>query len=138
MNVKFLTLLVHKLESLTEKDPFDMKNWSESATTRAIHRCGTHGCAAGYATQIPEIRKAGLRLKVEYGDLIYPVYKGFEEKESIMECFELTENEVDSIFYRQGYYNENYNSENSITPKDVATKIRNLLKEAGHDIDIPT
>lgn len=70
-----------KLASFLEKLPrrrFDYETWGRSKKTTdtlAVDRCGTAGCALGWACSMPEFRKLGLRLYYREG-FLFPSYNG--------------------------------------------------------------
>lgn len=61
MKRKLLTILRDFLRDPPKHvvEHFDMETWGEGDD---MHQCGTAACALGWATTIPEIRKAGLRM----------------------------------------------------------------------------
>jgi hypothetical protein len=66
MKRKLLTILRDFLRDPPRHvaEHFDMETWGDGGDDD-MHQCGTAACALGWATTIPEIRKAGLRFLFE-------------------------------------------------------------------------
>lgn len=100
---KVLNRRLEKLADLLEKvaaierrrkiKKFNMFSWAEGDLGLTKNLCGSSGCALGWATAIPEFRKAGLHL--EYGE---PCYNGYYGEAAAEAFFEITAEAADQLF----------------------------------------
>jgi hypothetical protein len=137
MNRERLLRLADFLEKEVPDDQFDMGQW---ASKEALGECGTAGCALGWATCIPEMREAGLHLKMMTQDFFgvrrnevavqlrgqEPVpYNSIQTSlQSAKTCFEL--NNADATFL---FLPENYPDE-EISKDVVCGRIREVANRA--------
>lgn len=125
MRTDLLRLLADRLDSMPEEEPLNMGKW--------MNDCGTAGCAAYYASQIPECQAAGL-VKMEgtvenclarvgsprlSGDSVVFGYEALER------LFGLTATQAQYIFSSCCY-----NTPKAVAPFVVAHRIRKLIEES--------
>lgn len=106
-----------------------LRNWvGDDWKGKADLSCGTTARALSWATTIPSLRRAGLRLNVDSG-LVENRRSGDRDPISAaMTIFELTIDEASEIFYPSS------DIEIYATPKYVADKIRRFVTRAkAHD-----
>lgn len=85
--------------------------------------CGTVACAVGHACFHPPFQKAGLALSYyDVGYTPYPMFGGYTGIEAVEKFFNLTEDEVESIFFPHSYPDQN-----DTTKAEVMQRIRKLL-----------
>lgn len=106
---------------------FDMNKWGNAKVLGLTEaKCGTSGCAVGWATTIPEFKRAGLHLASVVGSstLCEPKFGrsgGFEAAERF---FGLSYNEANYLFAPEYYRRKS-------SPISVSRRIKALL--AGDD-----
>lgn len=144
-HAKRLLHLADVLDDLPRKD-FDICNFMRPSKKSL---CGSAGCALGWATTIPEFRRAGLKL-VDYLPVFIPTSPA-EAARCDQRCqetwkepappafqgyaagtffFGLTHEEVDSVFDPNGYPEVfETDSNRTVTPKMAAKKIRAVVKK---------
>ncbi len=141
-----LLSLVKLLEKLPE-DRFDYANWvGNDWKGKADLSCGTSACALGFATTIPALRKAGLRLtlNVDYrsngmnGGLFVVCLKGKEDTASFnssfiagRKVFGINNEEFEWLFV-PGTYSpvlHRYNLSCDASAKQVAGHIREFVEK---------
>lgn len=87
-------------------------------------KCGTAGCAIGWAAQDPGFIEQGLHLENVYEGVVEPVYWIGDERldnfDAVEVFFELTQNQAFHLFASHAY-NE------FATPQDVINRIKELL-----------
>jgi hypothetical protein len=124
MHTKRLLKLADFLETKVPRKRFNMTDWSSVADFSAA-QCDTAACAFGWATTIPSFRRAGLSSRNSvFGPSIVPSFNGLEGSDAAEEFFGLGSLAVDNLFYGHSY-------EKPPTPKQVAKRIRKLVKDAG-------
>lgn len=114
MDRERLTILADFLDTVPQ-EKFNIHIW--------FSRCRTAGCALGWATQIPEFKKDGLKLCIGDGGFNAPCYKHRYCDSAAQDFFGLTCAESGRIFYNQAYLDANV----TVTPKAVACRIRDML-----------
>lgn len=144
-HAKRLLKLAEKLESVPAKK-FDMTTW-KTETYKGERLCGTAACALGWACEIPEFRKAGLRAKLDYTDeseegklqLDYRVtcpsknaIGGVAENRFAgEEFFGLTPGEAYTLFMPETYFGT---VAGNITRRMVAKRIHELVRKYHPDL----
>lgn len=92
--------------------------------------CGSSACAAGLATTIPELRRAGFKL-VELsgtkGNFFCPAYRGYQGYDACAEFFGLSLSDAYSVFDPSCYCSDSEVRVRPVTPMEVADRIRELL-----------
>lgn len=130
MNKRRLLVLAEKL-STVPNNQFDITHWMDHTLHQALQEgreppCGTSACAAGWAATIPAFREAGFTARCGGPVLRKNTGPGtLYGDAALMKFFGLTQNQVDSVFYQEGY-SETY----LVTPKRVAAKIRRMVSRA--------
>lgn len=126
------------LAAWSDADP-DHTAFVDLDTDKALGKnvCGTAACAMGWATTLPEFRKAGyvmrtIRYETSDGSIMYrnpvPVRDGMQGFSACgMDFFALDEGQLDYLFLPSSYTDDNGISEPA-TPKRVANRIRLLIK----------
>ncbi len=107
-----------------DRKRFDIGIWSNKASANT-HSCGTVGCIAGHAAEMPSFKRAGYRLSNTHHGYFLPYYNAAVGNEALALFFALDFNEysdleaeVDLIFH-----------DSSIrTPKQAAKVIRRFVK----------
>lgn len=85
--------------------------------------CGTVACAVGHACFHPPFQKAGLALSYyDVGYTPYPMFQGSTGVGAVMKFFNLTEEEVDRLFFPHTYPDQV-----KTTKGEVMQRIRELL-----------
>lgn len=153
LHAKRLLKLADRLESVPRKQ-FDMATYF-TETYGPEPDCGTAACALGWACTMPEFKRLGLGLKLDYEsegeddkterhftvqlkprtggekarcDAAFQDYNRgpqtvYEDERAGMALFGLTDKEASSLFHPWSYPNEG-----KATPKQVAKKIRSVVK----------
>lgn len=136
---KRLLKLADHLDTVKKKR-FDFGKWvGDDWQGKPDLSCGTTACALGYATTIPSLRKAGLRLgktSDEFGKFFIVYLKGKKIKESSaeragMEVFGLTKPEFSYLFvpYNPSPFRSFENSpDEDAGPKEVSRHIRHFVE----------
>ena len=142
-----LRLLAKKLRSLTRaqaKYHFDMNAWfdhDEEAdghehpvparpTSKDLLTCGTTACALGWATTIPALQKAGLRMGLYFeGSSVHiPVYRGVSGVEAAAKLFGIYHDVAQYLFGGDDF---------ARTPKQVAKAIDKIIACKGEAFNLP-
>ena len=118
MRTDRLMKLADRLDTVP-REKFDMDTWGSGGAGRTWRStaCGTTACACGWATTIPEFKKAGLKLTGTAGVF----WLHFGERDGMgaaMAFFGLEGRDVDKLFYNE-----------LKTPKSEANLIRRFCKE---------
>jgi len=114
VGLRRLLRLADHIETVDPKR-FDMRTWS--GLKPKSYSCGTVGCIAGHAAEIPSLRRTGYHLDY-YG---YPTFRGITSvTESLGSLFCLDYSEYYSIFQ----------SKTIKTPKQAARHLREFVKQA--------
>ncbi len=122
-NIPRLETLADFLWDLEPKG-FNIIGWG------SVEDCGTVACAGGHATTIPTLREAGLSSIKDKCDtnLLMPVYEdsGFKWTGlgALCHFFGLTADQAMRIFYSYSYP-----LMSETTPRNVATRIREIIAE---------
>lgn len=125
-HAKRLRLLADRLETVPP-DQFDIDMWAgasprpEPGKAPTVGDCGTVACAVGWATTVPELSRAGLRL-AWCGVSAYPVYGGLTDGPAVAAFFGLSEQEEEQLFR-----GESYPPHREVTPLGVARRVRAFL-----------
>ena len=93
-----------------------------------VWQCGTTACAVGHACTIPEFQADGLGLVETSINFIYPKYQKFTAWEAVSCFFECSDAISTHLFYTNSYFNGK-----ATGPKEVAERIREVIKEAKDD-----
>lgn len=132
INAKRLLKLADFLETIPRKS-FDLARWQASEPTKPEGKkqgdCGFAGCAIGWATHGQLFR--GLRFVFDEGfQEMVPFYNGTEGWSGIDELFALepVDHDIDSGQAEYLFTDTSYPSL-SVTPKQVATRIRKFVRE---------
>lgn len=132
MDIKTSDKRLLKLAAFLEKLPRDRFDYASFVGddwkgTQDLS-CGTTACALGWAATIPEFRRAGLTIKAIpdidggfYADVCTKKHSGGFKAAS--EIFGLSNSDSSYLFAPDDEYPE------KATPKQVAKKIRNFVKE---------
>lgn len=118
-----LTLAKHLDEfQMSELRRFNLWGWGNNTT------CGTVCCAVGLATEIPKIRRAGLRAlcEVEDSDSREPVLGELKNWRAVERLFRITNEQAQYLFYPA-----RYTERGSTRPKTVAKRIRQFVRSGG-------
>ncbi|SRR5258706_964630 len=113
-----------KLARFVERVPpqkFDMNFWARAkGPVTRLPRCATKACALGWATAIPEFKRAGLELIAECpgGDHAEVHFDGSTGRSAAMKFFDLDYDESEIFF---GGANN---------PKEKAQEIRDVVRAA--------
>jgi hypothetical protein len=131
---KVYTNRLLKLADFLDKLPrkfFDYGNWAKTdGKKRVVQECGTNACALGWACTMPEFKRLGATLVVDFvdnDDGLYLAPRMRKENQSRFEygvsedVFGLSCAEHETLF-RPG------DDEDAATPKYVAKKIRKFVK----------
>jgi len=87
------------------------------------YKCGTVACAVGHACFHPPFQEAGLALSYyDVGYTPYPMFQGSTGVKAVKEFFNLTEKEVDRLFFP-----DTYPDQVKTTKGEVMQRIRKLL-----------
>lgn len=125
-NVKRLQVLVEFLRKLP-KEKFNLRNWQYSngwgicvsiKSLEDLKNCGTTACALGWASLIPEFKKAGLDRNTSG----CPSYKGEYGFGAAMKFFAICYEDSKYLFI-----DESYNTLDKTSPKQVANRIERFL-----------
>ena len=87
---KRLIKLADFLRDNVKPEQFDIDGWGYQSDKNACDlggHCGTVGCAAGWATRIPEFRRAGFRSDTPKS--FTPHYKGYDSFSAVDQFFYL-------------------------------------------------
>lgn len=121
---KHLETLRDFLRDKVPEAKFDMNTWAyinRAATEEPsfnfeevkLEACGTAGCAIGWATTIPSIREAGLRLEWD-GYSVFPAYKDTGYFVACADFFGITYEDAEYLFDPAEYSGH--------VPKDVVVE----------------
>lgn len=114
-----LLKLADKLDTVPRKQ-FDYSAWVGDDWKGAPDlSCGTTACALGWATTIPSFRRLGLKLNTDWNEVTMGEYRNFYAAALL---FELSERDAMYLFAPGP-------SEVDATPKQVAKKIRQFVKD---------
>lgn len=129
-HINRLLKLADHLETVSKR-VFNLQSWKQS-------NCQTTACAVGCACEIPSFRKAGLKLVFDYYEegacddgngndcnikYFRPVFGDLVSWDAVEEFFGLNLYEAEYLFQ-----SKNYATETNTTPKQVAKRIRELVK----------
>lgn len=113
--IERLQQVVRVLEKLPRNKKFDLSVWM---------KCGTVGCAIGWAASDPWFTRRGLHLiRADTSGIFYqPVYKGEVESYAIVEFFGLSLCDAKQLFYPGRYEYER------MSKRDVIARIKKFIE----------
>lgn len=123
MNGERLLLLADRLDSV-DPEHFNMELWSGSAQP-----CKTAGCALGYATTIPKLRDAGLKMARTNGWIPVLIRKHELRVSGYSAACVLFDIPMDTAYhiFSGGRY---FPHDTALTPRRVARRIREVVADA--------
>ena len=92
LHAERLLQVVRVLEELPKEKKFSLSTWL---------RCGTNGCAVGWAASDPWFTRRGL--KMVYHDWYEPYYKDKYNNDAVCDFFGLDQEQTFDLFYKNSY-----------------------------------
>ena len=122
--LKTLAKFLLDLKVTKRKYGFNLRGWGY---TFGAHGCNTVACAGGYATQIPELKAAGLHAygRAALGNSFTPKFEGKAGFGALEKFFGIPREWTEYLFSGTSYPYEQYTD-----PKAVAHRINGLLAVA--------
>jgi hypothetical protein len=131
--------LADYLHDKVARPQFDVCLWA------ARRSCGTVACVGGWAGLVPEFRRAGLKTDVEYGDVGFKPTLG-RDREYAEKAYGYADGTFNGrtgceLFF--GTYDcpqlnlfmpSGYEQGNNVRPKQVARKLRRVVREHHPDV----
>lgn len=105
-------------KKFNKKNKFSLAGWYEDQGPE----CGTVACACGWAGQDKWFNERGFFLR-HVGQIAIPKYGNHTQWDAVLRFFRLTDSEAMYLFSQYKYPNVN-----KITPKTVARRIRQFIK----------
>ena len=93
-----------------------------------VWKCRSTACAVGHACTIPEFQADGLKLIEDSLNFMCPKYENFTAWDAVRCFFECSYGMATHLFYTNSYFNRR-----ATGPKEVAERIREVIKEAKDD-----
>ena len=85
-------------------------------------KCGSAGCALGWAAQDPWFIRRGFKLQHDNGDRYVVTYQKLGSLDSASDFFQISRLQATNLFYACGYYNEPSKNE-------VISRLKSFIKE---------
>lgn len=117
-----LLKLADFLETKVPPERFNLHTWAEGHGFLE-GKCGTFGCAIGWAASIPAFKRAGLRLYAACGDDLHQIQFGEREDYPAVEAFF----HLNVRASRRLFSSASYKLGDSTPPKLVAQRIRKFV-----------
>ena len=109
LHAERLLQVVRVLEELPKEKKFNLSTWL---------KCGTVGCAVGWAASDPWFTRRGL--KMVYHDWYEPYYKDKYNNDAVCYFFGLTIHDTHGLFYKNSY--------SEPTKRNVIRRIKAFVK----------